>query len=65
MAKLFETYFDLAQLALASYSDFRGLYSDYDVASAIQFRGPLGTKSPDFSSTAAQTFVDRFEVVDQ
>src|ERR1035437_2754595 len=65
MANLFGTYFDLAQLALASYSDFRGLYSDRNVTSALQFPGSIGTNSPDFSLTAAQTFVDRFEVVDQ
>ena len=65
MANLFGTYFDLAQLALASYSDFRRLYSDRNVTSALQFRGSIGTNSPDFSLTAAQTFVDRFEVVDQ
>jgi Ca2+-binding RTX toxin-like protein len=65
MANIFRTYFDLGQMALASYSDFRGLYSDPNVASALQFRGAVGTNSPDFPSTAAQQLVDRFQVVDQ
>jgi hypothetical protein len=55
-----------AQLSLASYSDFNGVFtSDNVIAQLTKLKGVPGFQSPDFTATSAQSFVDRYAVVSQ
>jgi pimeloyl-ACP methyl ester carboxylesterase len=61
----YKEYFDAAQLALAAYSDYSGILpGSGGVLDAIGVKRQL-IASGDFQTTAAQQFIDRFQVVDQ
>ncbi|MDE2309288.1 MAG: hypothetical protein KGL01_00485 [Betaproteobacteria bacterium] len=60
-----QDYFTNAQLALAAYSDFSAGYDVGSVKTALTDTGHFGLFDPDFTTTSAQNFVDRFAVINQ
>lgn len=74
MSTVYQDYFDKAELALAAYADFSlaprdgsGVLDRDKVKEAlVKLKGiPFFEKEPDFSSTQADKFLERFDVLDQ